>query len=87
MKCHQADTMGLLNRRTSVSRYAIKLKPLLKKGIESHRGHWPEIARRAGVSYSTITHIMQNSNDNPGLDTIQAILNVLDAIEEGKIKL
>jgi len=70
-----------------MSRYNIKLKPLVMKGLESHRGNWPRIAAHAGVSYSTITHMMEDLSVDPKTSTMQALLDTLDAIEEGALSL
>lgn len=53
----------------------------LKKRLERYRGHWPEISRRANVSYSWITKLMQGYVDNPRVVECERVRQVLDAMD------
>jgi transcriptional regulator with XRE-family HTH domain len=44
------------------------------------KGHWEEIAERAGISPSTLEKIARQSTGNPGVQTVQNIAKVMKAM-------
>lgn len=59
----------------------------VRKELNKHKGHWPEIARRAKVSYSFVAHIAAGFTEDPRVSRLQRLLNVLKQISDGKIVL
>lgn len=47
--------------------------------LEGARGRWPEIAKAASVPYFTITNIAQGRVSNPGVQTVQKLLDYFAA--------
>lgn len=47
----------------------------VKRQLGEHRGRWPQISDATGVPYFTITNIAQGKVENPGVLTIQKLLN------------
>jgi hypothetical protein len=47
--------------------------------LETKRGHWPEIAAEAGVTYSWLTKVVQNTIPNPGIKDLQKLLDYIVA--------
>ncbi len=56
----------------------------LEKTVERLRGfggHYAEIARRSGISYSSLVKLAQGHADNPTIETLQRVIEALDAFE------
>jgi hypothetical protein len=49
----------------------------VRKNLQSRRGDWPDIAKKANVSYSWVTHVMQGKTPNPRIIQVQSVYNVL----------
>ena len=63
----------------------MNIQPTLKKTLHKYKGQWPFIAREAGVSYSWMVHVMAGRTPNPRVNQVQAVLDVLQKIEEGEL--
>lgn len=56
----------------------------LEKTVERLRafgGHYAEIARRSGISYSSLVKLAQGHADNPTIESLQRVIEALDAFE------
>ena len=47
----------------------------LKRRLGESRGRWPQISEATGVPYFTITNIAQGKVENPGVLTVQKLLD------------
>lgn len=47
----------------------------IKARLQGARGRWPEISKSAAVPYFTITNIAQGRVANPGVQTVQKLLD------------
>lgn len=43
-----------------------------------------ELARHSGISYSTLTKLAQGHADNPTVNSLQAVIQALDAFDGGE---
>lgn len=50
----------------------------VKTHLAANRGHWPEVAVGAGVPVSTVRKIAQGVSKDPGILTIQRLLDYFD---------
>ena len=60
-------------------------EPLLeqvKRRLEAARGRWPQVSQATGVPYFTITNIAQGRVGNPGVQTVQKLLDYFLAEEQ-----
>jgi DNA-binding Xre family transcriptional regulator len=46
--------------------------------LQALKGHWPKIAREAGVSYRTLRKIADGTVKNPGTKTLEPIERYLE---------
>lgn len=53
----------------------------LRARLKKHKGRFPEIAQRSGLSYSLICKLAQGIRANPTFDTVHALLPVLDELD------
>lgn len=44
------------------------------------RGHWPEVGKAAGVSYSWLQKFARGDITNPTIDTLQAVSDGCDTV-------
>lgn len=54
--------------------------------LEGARGRWPEIAKASAVPYFTITNIAQGRVLNPGVQTVQKLLDYFAAEDRSREK-
>lgn len=54
---------------------------------EEYRGQWSLISKDSGVPYDTIAKIVQGRRENPGVKTLQPILDWMNARDEMLSKL
>jgi len=59
----------------------------VRKGLEKHKGIWPQIARLSDVSYSYLAHVASGYTPDPGIVRVQRVWDTLHKIETGKIKI
>ena len=45
------------------------------RDLDAARGSWPQISRDTGVPYFTITNIAQRRVENPGVQTVQKLVD------------
>lgn len=55
----------------------LKVRLRLKK----HEGNYAEITRRSGLSYSQLVKLAAGHADNPTVQTLQRVIEALDAFE------
>ena len=48
-----------------------------QRELNEYKGSWPEIARRAEVSYSWLIKIMNGNTANPRIQELQRVVDVL----------
>ena len=56
----------------------------LEKTVDRLRGfggHYAEIARRSGISYSSLVKLAQGYADNPTIESLQRVIEALNAFE------
>ncbi|MEN5271869.1 hypothetical protein [Stenotrophomonas lactitubi] len=56
----------------------------LEKTVDRLRGfggHYAEIARRSGISYSSLVKLAQGHADNPTIESLQRVIEALNAFE------
>ena len=51
------------------------IRDAVQESMNANRGKWRRISRETGIPYFTITNFMQGRTPNPGLDTIQPLLD------------
>lgn len=49
----------------------------VRRGVESRKGRWPELAEASGVSYSWLTKFGLGKIPNPGHRTLEKVAAVL----------
>lgn len=54
-----------------------RLDDLVKEMLEARRGHWPAIAKAAGVSTSWISQFVRGIIKNPGIETLRKLFEAL----------
>jgi len=64
----------------------INIKKTLIETLNKHRGNWPFIAAKAGVSYSWVTHVVSGHTPNPRVDECQRVLDILKKIDDEKLQ-
>lgn len=58
-----------------------ELLQLTWDALDAARGHWPQVAESAGVSFSTLCKLRDGRIANPGIWTVQAIYDALQRLE------
>ncbi len=48
--------------------------------LEASRGKWPEVAQKAGVSYSWLSKFFCKHIDNPGIDTLRKVRSAIHEV-------
>lgn len=43
--------------------------------LQSHKGHWPEVAKGSGVAISTVKKIARREVQDPGVSYIEKLAN------------
>lgn len=56
-----------------------------KKFLNEHKGFWKLISFHSGVSYIWILKFMAGDIDNPGVKTLEAILELIDSEESQRV--
>jgi transcriptional regulator with XRE-family HTH domain len=51
--------------------------------LKKHTGHFPEICRLGGLSYSSVTKFAHGQADNPTIETLMNINEALNLFERG----
>ena len=49
----------------------------IKTKLQKHKGRWPEIARRGGVSYRTLKKVADGTVKNPTIGTLTKVFDGL----------
>ena len=57
--------------------YMDELIRFVRDGVEGRKGHWPELAKAAGVSYSWLTKFGLGRIPNPGHRTLEKVARAL----------
>ncbi|HEY1034595.1 MAG TPA: helix-turn-helix transcriptional regulator [Pseudoxanthomonas sp.] len=60
---------------------AISLFEKTRERLRKHEGQYAELARQSGLSYSQLTKLAQGHAPNPTVETLQKVIDALDAFE------
>jgi DNA-binding phage protein len=60
----------------------VEIHKAFLQAITPYRGDLPRVAREAGVSYRTLQKIVSGEIDNPGINTMQPVIDWLAAHNE-----
>lgn len=52
--------------------------------LNGHKSRYAEIARKTGISYSTLTKLAQGHSDNPTIANLQSVIEALDEFERSE---
>ena len=57
----------------------------MKRRMRCERGRWREVATKSGVSYGWLKSVMTGKIKNPGVNSVEAVLEVLND-EDGRVR-